>query len=224
MRDAPVSIERAATGPLVFRPLDPARDAALLHDWVNRPHARFWNQQGKTLAEVESIYRSLQARGEDLRLACRADNGEPMLLLWLYDPRQDALGQHYPVQRGDRGFHLFLAPAERTTPGLTFQLITAAVEALFADGWVERVVCEPDLRNEKMITRLLQAGFRRERVLHLSNKNALLMSFSHERLRQGWPALPPQRPALGAWALRVRWHVEKGRLVRAWRALRGTQH
>src|SRR5690349_8126850 len=105
-----IRVERPATGPLLFRKLDVARDAALLHDWVNRPHARFWNQQGKSLAEVEAIYREQVAHGADLRLACRADTDEALLLLWIYDPQHDALGRHVAVQPGDRGFHLFLAP------------------------------------------------------------------------------------------------------------------
>lgn len=212
-----VRIERKTTGPLQFRPLDVTRDAPLLHDWVNRPHARFWNQQGKSLAEIEAIYSGLLAQGQDLRLGCREDTGEPLVLLWVYDPRQDVLGQHYPVQHGDRGFHLFLAPVERATKGLAYQLLTAAVEVLFADGWVERVVCEPDQRNEKMLTRLLQVGFQRERMVYLPNKNALLLTFSRERLRQGWPDVPPERPMLTAWPLRMRWHVEKGRWTRLWR-------
>lgn len=215
-----IRVERSATGPLLFRPLDLARDAVLLHDWVNRPHARFWNQQGKSLAEIEAIYREQLAHGADLRLACRTDTGEPLLLLWVYDPQHDVLGRHAALRPGDCGFHLFLAPVERATPGLSYQLMTAAVEALFADPRVQRVVCEPDLRNEKMITRLLQVGFQRQGVVHLPNKNACLMSFSRQRLQAGFATRPPPRPTLRAWGARVRWHVEVGRLVRAWRRLR----
>lgn len=215
-----IRVERPATGPLLFRKLDPARDAALLHDWVNRPHARFWNQQGKPLAEIEAIYREQMDKGADMRLACRADTGEPLLLLWVYDPQHDVLGRHYRVRRGDRGFHLFLAPADRTTPGLTYQLMTAVVEALFAEPAVQRVVCEPHLRNQKMITRMLQLGLHRQQVVHLPNKSAALMVLERRRFEAGLPPLPPPRPVLSAWGLRVRWHLEMGRIARAWQRLR----
>lgn len=214
-------IDRPATGPLVFRPLDAARDAALLHGWVNQPHARFWNQQGKSLGEIESIYRELLERGQDLRLACREDTGEPLLLLWLYDPRHDVLGRHYAVQPGDRGFHVFLAPVDRAVPGLAYQLLSAAVEMMFTEPWVQRIVGEPDLRNDKVITRLLQVGFQREGVVHLPNKNALLLSFTRQRLHAGFAAPAPSRPTLRAWRARVRWHIEKGRVLRAWWRLLG---
>lgn len=213
-------VTRAATGPLRFRPLDPTADAALLHDWVNRPHARFWNQQGKTLAEVETIYREQIARGQDLLLACREDTDEPLLLLWRYDPRRDVLARHYRAQPGDIGFHFFQAPVERATPGLSYQLMTAAIEALFADPAVQRIVGEPDLRNQKILTRLLQAGFRRERVVHLPHKTAALVTFPRSRFEAGLPDVAPPRPTLHAWPLRVRWHFELGRIARAWQRLR----
>jgi RimJ/RimL family protein N-acetyltransferase len=211
-----VRIDRPATGPLVFRPLDAARDAALLHRWVNQPHARFWNQQGKSQGEIESIYRELLERGQDLRLACREDTGEPLLLLWLYDPRHDVLGQRYAVQPGDRGLHVFLAPVDRAVSGMAYQLLSAALEVAFAEPWVQRIVAEPDLRNDKVITRFLQVGFQREGVVHLPNKNALLLSFNRQRLRAGFVSPPPRRPALRAWGAQVRWHIEKGRVLRAW--------
>lgn len=223
MAHLPPSIDtltRPGVGPIVLRPLDVARDAALLHQWVNRPYARFWGLMGKSLAEVTAIYREqIEQRGVDARLACRQDSGEPLFLLEIYDPQTDELGRHYPVRPGDCGFHLMLAPTDAGTPGLTFQLLGAALGFLFSHPGVQRLVCEPDLRNQKIITRLLQFGFERRKVVHLPHKTGLMMSIDRARFEAVAAGPAPARPVLRHWPLRVRWHFELGRITRLWRRL-----
>lgn len=215
--------ERPGIGPIVLRPFDLAQDIARVHDWVNRPYARFWGLMGKSLDEIAAIYREqIEQQGVDVRMACRGDSGEPLFLIELYDPRDDTIGRHYAVQPGDCGFHVMLAPAEVATPGLTYQLMLAACAFLFSAPAVRRMVCEPDLRNRKMISRLYQLGFQREKVVHLAHKTGLLMSITREGFEAARRAgVAPPRPVLRWWPARVRWHFELGRLARGWRRVAG---
>lgn len=200
---------------LTWRPLDPAADALTLHDWVNRPYAQFWGQAGLTAAQLETRYREGQARGQDRRMAFRTDTGAPVCMVEVYDPQQDELGKHYATSPGDRGFHLLLCPPNTERAGLTPQVFAGICTELFADPAVRTLVCEPDLRNRRVITRLLQAGFRRVKVVYLPHKIALLMAITRAQAEAARTAPTPPLPALSAWSVRVLWHRLLGRIARA---------
>lgn len=216
--------ERPATGPLVLRPLDLAHDMGMLHDWVNRPYARFWGLMGKSLDEVTRIYREQLERGERKYIACREDTGAAMFLMEVYDPRQDELGHHYPAQPGDCGYHLMLAPPDAATPGMTYQLMSAACSFLFSDPAVKRVVAEPDVRNRKILTRLMQLGFQLRGAVHLPYKTGMLVTLERAQFDAHLAGHAPARPHLRLWPLRVRLYLEMGRVARTWRALRARPH
>ncbi|GAA3233331.1 hypothetical protein GCM10020256_49430 [Streptomyces thermocoprophilus] len=44
-----------------FRPLDPLKDAELLHGWVTHPKAAFWMMQDARLEDVERAYMDIAA-------------------------------------------------------------------------------------------------------------------------------------------------------------------
>jgi len=206
---------------LTWRPIDPATDAPLLHDWVTRPYARFWGQQHLTAAELEARYRKDQARGHDRRLALRQDTGEAVCLIELYDPQQDELARHYPVSPGDRGLHLLLGPPNAARAGQTHLVISDICAAVFADPAVHRLVCEPDLRNQRVIARLLQAGFQRVKVVYLPHKIAQLMTIDRSQFEARRAAETPPLPTLRAWPVRVFVHRLIGRVARARRQRQG---
>ncbi len=54
-----------------FRPLDPLRDAELLHRWVTHPKAAFWMMQDARLVDVERAY---------FRIAADEHHHVPLLL------------------------------------------------------------------------------------------------------------------------------------------------
>src|SRR4030095_8273969 len=43
-------------GRLRLVPVDPDRDAALMHGWVTQPRARFWGMGSYTVDEVRGVY------------------------------------------------------------------------------------------------------------------------------------------------------------------------
>lgn len=202
---------------LAWRQLDPTKDAPILQDWVSRPYAHFWGQAGLTAAELEARYREGLARGQDRRMAFRADTRAPIGMVEVYDPSDDELGRHYPVAPGDLGFHLLLCPPDGARAGMTHPVITGICTELFANPAVHRLVLEPDLRNRRVIARLMQAGFRRAKVVYLPHKIALLMTIDRSQAEAARSARTPPMPRLPAWSARVLWHRVLGRIARSQR-------
>ena len=85
---------------LEMRPLDPAREAGLLHGWVTQERARFWMMSDYTVEEVREVYEWIDAQDAHAAYLVLLA-GEPVALFQTYDPRAEEIGQHYDVQDGD---------------------------------------------------------------------------------------------------------------------------
>ncbi|MFJ8666041.1 GNAT family N-acetyltransferase [Streptomyces sp. NPDC093600] len=143
-------------GTVTIDRVDPDRDAALLHGWVNEDRARFWGMGGTTVEQVRDVYAHLDSLTTHHGYLARR-NGEPVALFQTYDPEADRVGECYDVLPGDIGVHLLVAPTAAPEPGFSGGLLTALID--FALTGRARVVAEPDAANEKAIARLVRAGF-----------------------------------------------------------------
>lgn len=160
-------------GCFTLRRLMVPEDIPLLHDWVTRDYARFWDMQHLSLSELEDFYRQLMGSGH----ACAYlgfHGGLPSFLVERYDPRHDQIGDHYEVRTGDRGIHLLVAPAECPISGFTFAVMRSVLQFVFSDPAASRVVMEPDVRNAKMHVLSKRVGFRYDRSVTLHEKTAYL--------------------------------------------------
>ncbi|MEU4008810.1 GNAT family N-acetyltransferase [Streptomyces pseudogriseolus] len=141
-------------------PLDPAADAPLLHRWVSEERAVFWGMNGLTEQQVHEIYAHMDTLDTHHAYLVVKD-GDPAALLQTYEPEADRVGECYPVEPGDIGMHLLLAPAR---PGETHSGWTAGLAAAVAAYVLlvldrRRIVVDPDVANEKAIARFLRQGF-----------------------------------------------------------------
>ncbi|WP_406726648.1 GNAT family N-acetyltransferase [Streptomyces sp. GD-15H] len=141
-------------------PLDPSADAPLLHRWVSGERAVFWGMNGLTERQVAQIYAHMDTLDTHHAYLVVKD-GEPAALLQTYEPEADRVGDCYPVEPGDIGLHLLLAPAAPggARPGWTAALIAAITTFLLLGLDRGRVVADPDVANEKAIARFLRQGF-----------------------------------------------------------------
>ncbi|MFJ3758928.1 GNAT family N-acetyltransferase [Streptomyces sp. NPDC090080] len=149
-------------GTVRIRPLDPERDADVVHAWVAEERAAFWGMTGLTRARVVEIYAHLA--GLDTHHAYLAEkDGVPAALLQTYDPAADRVGECYDVRPGDIGIHVLLAPAgpDGPRPGWTDALLSAVTEFALRTLDRRRIVVDPDVRNEKAIARFTRQGFTR---------------------------------------------------------------
>ncbi|WP_217208773.1 GNAT family N-acetyltransferase [Streptomyces sp. AC550_RSS872] len=147
-------------GTFRIRPLAPHADAALVHGWVSQERASFWGMNGLTRDQVAGIYAHMDKLDTHHAFMVVRD-AEPVALLQTYEPEADRVSECYDVRPGDIGIHLLLAPAgpQGGRPGWTSALVSVAASYVFRTLGRQRVVVDPDVRNEKAIARFLKQGF-----------------------------------------------------------------
>lgn len=143
-------------------PLDPRADAEVIHRWVSEERAVFWGMRGLTVQQVAEVYGHMDTLGTHHAFLVVKD-GEPAALLQTYEPDADRVGECYPVQPGDIGVHLLLAPAgdAGARPGWTGRLAPAMFAYVLLGLDRRRIVVDPDVRNGKAIARFERLGFER---------------------------------------------------------------
>jgi RimJ/RimL family protein N-acetyltransferase len=169
-----------AIGALTFRPLDPPRDAELLHGWVTHPKSAFWMMGDARPEDVERAYREIDA-DEHHHAHLGLHDGVPAFLMERYDPAHRELVGLYPPEPGDVGMHFLVAPTDTPVHGFTRAVITAVMAHLFADPATARVVVEPDVHNKAVHALNEAVGFLPERVIRKPEKRALLSFCTRER-------------------------------------------
>ena len=157
-----------------FRPLDPLKDAELLHAWVTHPKAAFWMMQDAKLEDVERAYMEIAADAHHHALLGLDEHGAPAFLMEHYDPAHRELVGLYEPEPGDIGMHFLTPPTDRPVHGFTRAVITAVVARLFEDPAVRRVVVEPDVSNKAVHALNEAVGFVPEREIQKPEKTALL--------------------------------------------------
>ncbi|MEH0420002.1 GNAT family N-acetyltransferase [Streptomyces sp. B21-083] len=140
--------------------LDPVADAGVVHGWVSGQEAGFWGMNGLTEKQVAEIYGHLDALDTHHAYLLVKD-GTAVGLLQTYEPEADRVGECYPVEPGDIGVHLLLTPvgAEGGRPGWSGALMGVLAEFVLVGLGRRRVVVDPDVANEKAVTRFLRHGF-----------------------------------------------------------------
>lgn len=170
----------AGIGTLTLRPLDPLKDAGLLHSWVTHPKAAFWMMQDARLEDVERAYMEIAA-DEHHHAYLGLHDGVPAFLMEKYDPAHRELVGLYEPLPGDVGMHFLVAPTDRPVHGFTRAVITAVMAHLFEDPATERVVVEPDVSNKAVHALNEAVGFVPEREIQKPEKRALLSFCTREQ-------------------------------------------
>ncbi|MFD9430589.1 GNAT family N-acetyltransferase [Streptomyces sp. NPDC060002] len=155
-------------GTFGIRPLDAERDADVVHGWVSEERAAFWGMNGLTRDQVAEIYAHMA--GLDTHHAFLTElDGEPVALLQTYEPTEDRVGECYPVEPGDIGVHVLIAPAggRGARTGWSAALLTVFTSYVLVGLDRPRVVVDPDVRNEKAVARFLRQGFEEGPVVTL---------------------------------------------------------
>lgn len=175
-----MSTTAATVGRLTLRPLDPLKDAELLHGWVTHPKAAYWMMQHAKLVDVERAYMDITADVHQHALLGLHD-GEPAFLMEYYDPAHRELVGLYEPRPGDVGMHFLVAPTDLPVHGFTRAVITAVMARLFDDPATSRVVVEPDVSNKAVHALNEAVGFVPEREIQKPEKRALLSFCTREQ-------------------------------------------
>ncbi|QKJ87482.1 GNAT family N-acetyltransferase [Paramixta manurensis] len=159
-------------GEFTLRPMQ-ADDAPQVHRWVTQEYARFWGMQDHSLQQVADFYQRLTADNPNAALigCC---NQQPVFLVECYQAQQDEVGKHYPARADDYGMHILIAPAEKPIRQFSWQVFSTVMDYLFSLPQVQRVVVEPDVRNDKIHRLNQRAGFRYQHTIDMGHKTAWL--------------------------------------------------
>ena len=107
-------------------------------------------------------------------------NGKPAFLVEFYKAKEDRIGAYYEAGEGDYGFHILMAPVEKRIPDFTFHVFNVIMDFMFSEDKVERLIVEPDARNEKIHVLNKRAGFEYQGVVELPEKTAHLAFCTRE--------------------------------------------
>lgn len=186
---------------IAFRPVVPATDAPLIHDWVTQPRARYWGMLERDLEEVEAIYTYIDEQPHLTAWLASVDE-TPVAIVQTYDPFVDEIGEYYDRRPGDVGLHLFLAD-DPARAGHTAALLTAAMRSLLTDPGTRRIVLEPDIGNESSIELLTRLGATLGPIVELPGKTAQFAFIDETALPDRAQSCTGQRlsrtPALTTW-------------------------
>ncbi|GAB3646798.1 GNAT family N-acetyltransferase [Glycomyces tarimensis] len=160
-------------GDFTLRPVDPAGDAPLIHEWVTHPKCRYWMMTEASIADVWAEHESIAASGHHFAYL-GIHRFRSTFLVEVYDPAHTELADVYDVAEGDVGMHVLTAPTDSPVPGFTKGVMVTVMELLFTGFGADRVVVEPDATNAPIHKLNDYVGFRPERTVRLSDKQALL--------------------------------------------------
>ncbi|WP_217182714.1 GNAT family N-acetyltransferase [Streptomyces sp. AC495_CC817] len=140
-------------------PADPPRDAAVLQSWLSHPHSAFWGMTALGVAEVEAYLSSIAEAPEQQSWLGLVD-GAPAFYAETYDPARVLLTEVHSAEPGDLGMHVLISPPGRSPRhGLTDAVFAAVMHWCFDELGAERVVVEPDVRNDRIRAKNVRAGF-----------------------------------------------------------------
>ncbi|WP_062052639.1 GNAT family N-acetyltransferase [Aquimarina longa] len=160
-------------GDISLRLLDIENDIEIIHNWVTKPYATYWGMQDHTLEEVKQAYQQIiETEHHDTFIGLL--NNEPIFLMERYQVLKDPISEYYDAKLGDYGMHILVSPVEKRIPNFTWHVFTTILDYLFSNPTVDRIVVEPDVRNDKIHILNKKAGFVYHKEVELPHKKAAL--------------------------------------------------
>lgn len=167
---------------IAFRRASMERDLERLHAWLNAEHVLPYWQLNDTLPEFRAAFRE-KLDDEHLTPYIGSLDHVPMSYWECYWAADDELAEHCDTDPTDQGIHLLIGPQEYLGKGYAIPLVRAATEMQFTHPETDRILTEPDVRNETVIHVFEECGFEPRRELELPEKDALLLVCERERFQ-----------------------------------------
>jgi len=164
---------------IALRPVVLDADVALVHGWMQQPHVAAWWELAGSVERVAAYLRG-QAALAHLRCWIASERGRPFAYVETYVVSGDPLGACYAAQPGDRGFHLLVGPPELLGTGAARRLVRHVLAFLLAEPGATRVVCEPDLRNGRMLAFCRALGGRTLATLDFDGRRVALVGWTEQ--------------------------------------------
>lgn len=159
----------------------PDEHVDLIHDWMNREHVAPWWQLDRPLPEVCDYLAGLT----HLTPWLIATDGVPFAYVETYRVADDPLAEAYPARDDDVGWHVLVGPEEFIGTGIPRLMGRAVLAYLLQFG--RRAVCEPDVRNKRMLAYCRRLGCEARGQVALPDKQAALMVCERRTFAARWP-------------------------------------
>lgn len=166
-----------------FREVDLECDLGRLHTWLNSEHVLpYWTQNDPLPVVRDTI--DERARNENQTLYIGYLDHTPMSYWESYWAARDRIGEYYDANPNDQGIHLLIGPPEYLGKGYASPLVKAMVAFQFQHPETQRIVTEPDARNERAIRVFEKSGFERQGEVELPDKTGVLMFCERDRFEE----------------------------------------
>ncbi|RKD25027.1 hypothetical protein BEP19_04150 [Ammoniphilus oxalaticus] len=169
-----------------FRVANLQQDTQRLHLWHQQSHLiPFWGQNFCFLKYRQHFQMLLADLHRALWIGY-LDN-EAMSYWETYCAQVDLIGEHYEVESGDRGIRVLFGPQKFLGKGYALPLLRAMIAFQFhRHSSANKIVTEPDIRNEREIQLFEQCGFEPQQEIVLPGKRALLMFCRRDSFFYRW--------------------------------------
>ena len=167
------SKEIFSLGDITLRPIYLEKDLDMLYDWVTKPYAKYWGMLDHSKEAVLEAYNLIENNPYHHTYIGML-NGDPIFLMERYKVSEDELAVYFEVGLNDYGMHVLVAPVQKRIPQLTWHIFSTIMEYFFSLPYVDRVVVEPDVNNDKIHVLNRRAGFEYIREIELPHKKAAL--------------------------------------------------
>ena len=133
--------------PFSIRPVDPAADAAMIAEWMNRPHlAETW-EYDRPVTWWQG-YLAAQLAGQYSRPFIGSFKGTPQGYIEVYRAAKDSIAPRYDADPHDLGLHAAIADLDIVNRGFGPLLLPRLAASLFAiEARCRRIMFDPDHRN-----------------------------------------------------------------------------
>jgi RimJ/RimL family protein N-acetyltransferase len=170
-------------GDIHLRSLDLDSDIDFLYQWVTQPYATYWGMEKFSIAEVHSAYKEIcDTPSHDAYIGIL--NNEPIFLMERYLASNDLIANYYEAHQNDYGMHILVGPAKKRIPNFTWNIFTTIMDFIFSNENVNRIIVEPDARNEKIHILNKRAGFVYQKLIELPHKTAHLAFCSKDQYKK----------------------------------------
>lgn len=153
-----------------FRNYNEDTDFSVINQWLSQSYSSYWGMN-----ELTEDQRNLELKNTAHKFGLVGlKRGKILFYTELYHPAKDEIGEHYPVQEGDCGMHLIIAPVDIPEHRLSQNVITAISSLILEHLPFTRLVVEPDIQNEKVHRLNHSIGIEYSQIVPLNSKTAKL--------------------------------------------------